>query len=328
MKKILAIYPNSQLDTMSNLITDGFDHTENLTVYKFDYSIANYTEEQVIEISKEVDYIFVFWCKRQFKYADKDYTFKMLDIINRSDIVVYIDGSEYNATGHRTSTQTDENLKQHPMLNKGEPWIDEEMYKRCNWYFKRETYQEDLDRKKIYPLLVSSKSSYFQSEDINLKEKSYDMFCSFGHLSTGLRAETEAICKKLKREGYKNIIGNRFSYSDYMHYITNSYIGVSAWGAGNSCQRMWEIMSNKTCCFVQKKQIIFPNIFKDGISYVEYSTPEEFEEKARYYLNNKQKCIEIGLKGYEHIKNYHTGQKRVEYIINILKGADWKTALK
>ena len=154
------------------------------------------------------------------------------------------------------------------------------------------------------------------------------MFCSFGHLSTGLRAETEAICKKLKREGYKNIIGNRFSYSDYMHYITNSYIGVSAWGAGNSCQRMWEIMSNKTCCFVQKKQIIFPNIFKDGISYVEYSTPEEFEEKARYYLNNKQKCIEIGLKGYEHIKNYHTGQKRVEYIINILKGADWKTALK
>ena len=70
------------------------------------------------------------------------------------------------------------------------------------------------------------------------------------------------------------------------------------------------------------------NKFKDGISYVEYSTPEEFEEKARYYLNNKQKCIEIGLKGYEHIKNYHTGQKRVEYIINILKGADWKTALK
>ena len=113
-----------------------------------------------------------------------------------------------------------------------------------------------------------------------------------------------------------------------MHYITNSYIGVSAWGAGNSCRRMWEIMSNKTCCFVQKKQIIFPNIFKDGVSYVEYSTPEEFEEKARYYLNNKQKCIEIGLKGYEHIKNYHTGQKRVEYIINILKGADWKTALK
>jgi len=328
MTKILAIYPNAQLDTMADLITDGFNHTEDIKIYKFDYSIANYTEEQIIKIAKNVDYIFVFWCKRQYKYAAKDYTFKMLDIINRPDIVVYIDGSEYNATGHRTAIQTEKSLKQYPMLNKGEPWLDGEMYKRCKWYFKREVYKEDLVDKKIIPLLVSSKSSYFQSNDITLNTKKYDMFCSFGHLGTGLRAESEFICNKLKKEGYNNIIGNRFSYKDYMHYISNSYIGVSAWGAGNSCRRMWEIMSNKTCCFVQKKQIEFPNPFKDGVSYVEYSTPEEFEEKARYYLNNKQKCIEIGLKGYEHIKNYHTGKKRVEYILNILNGKKWKTALK
>ena len=78
---------------------------------------------------------------------------------------------------------------------------------------------------------------------------------------------------------------------------------------------------------MQKKQIEFPNIFKDGVSYVEYSTPKEFEEKIRYYLNNKEKCIEIGQKGYEHIKKYHTSSKRIEYIFKVIEGNNWETAL-
>ena len=212
-------------------------------------------------------------------------------------------------------------------MNKTEPWIDESFYKRCGWYFKRETYEVDLEKEKIYPLLVGAHSKYLQNEEQELSQKQYDMFCSFGHTGTGLRAETQDICIKLKNEGYENIIGSGFPYDQYLKYIIQSHIGVSAWGAGNSCRRMWEIMSNKTCCFVQKKQIVFPNVFEDGVSYVEYSTPEEFEEKARYYLSNKQKCIDIGLKGYEHIKKYHTGYRRVEYIFNILNGADWQTSL-
>ncbi len=328
MKQILAIYPNKELDTMANLISDGFTHTPDINVIKYDYSSQNYTIQEIVDISKTVDYIFVFWCKRQYLYASRDFTFNLLDKINRPNIVIYIDGSEYNSTGTPTKHQKIESLKQNPLLCKGEPWIDEKMYKRCKWYFKRETYKEDLLREKIIPLLVSSKSSYFQSENINLEEKTYDIFCSFGHLWTGLRSESQNICQKLKEEGYNNVIGGNFSYPKYMDYIINSYIGISAWGAGNSCKRMWEIMSNKTCCFVQKKQIEFPNKFEDGISYVEYSTPQEFEEKARYYLNNKKKCIEVGQKGYEHIKNFHTGTKRVEYMFKIIEGSNWETALK
>ena len=327
MKKILAIYPNKELDTMANLISDGFNYTPDINVIKYDYASKNYTVEEVVDIAKTVDYIFIFWCKRQYLYASNNFTFDLLDKINRPNVVVYIDGSEYNSTGHPTSNQTSDNLKSNPLLCKAEPWIDEKMYRRCKWYFKRETYKEDLARKKIIPLLVSSKNSYFQSEDINLQEKTYDMFCSFNHTFTGLRLETQNICQKLLNEGYNNVIGGNFSYAQYMNYIINSYIGVSAWGAGNNCRRMWEIMSNKTCCFVQKKQIEFPNKFEDGISYVEYSTPQEFEEKARYYLNNKEKCIEIGQKGYEHIKNFHTGAKRVEYLLKIIEGSNWKTTL-
>ena len=69
-------------------------------------------------------------------------------------------------------------------------------------------------------------------------------------------------------------------------------------------------------------------MFEDGISYVEYSSPQEFEEKAKYYLNNKEKCIEIGLNGYEHLKKYHTSTKRIEYIFKIIEGNNWKIGLK
>ena len=327
MKKILAIYPNGEKDTLAGLITDGLNNTKEIEIFKYDYSLKNYTEEEIISLSKKVDYIFVFWCKRQYTYNPQGFTFNLLDKINRPKIVAYIDGSEYNSTGTPTAKQTSENLKKYPLLCKGDPWIDEEMYKRCNWYFKRETYKEDLARAKIYPLLVSSKSSYFKNEESNLISKKYDMFCSFNHTTTGLRQESQEIVQKLKNGGYNNIIGLNFQYTKYMDYIINSYIGVSAWGAGNSCRRMWEIMSNKTCCFVQKKQIEFPNMFEDGISYVEYSSPQEFEEKAKYYLNNKEKCIEIGLNGYEHLKKYHTSTKRVEYMFKIMEGGNWETAL-
>lgn len=324
--KIIAIYPNGIKDTIARLISDGITHTDNINLIKFDYSNLEYNENQILEHSQNADYIFVFWCKYQYNYVDKTYTHKLLDKINRPDIVCYIDGSEYNCTGHPNPANIGVLAKKDTSLLKGDPWIDEEMYKRCNWYFKRETYKEDLRRTKISPLLVGAESSYFKCKELKDIKKEYDVFCSFGHVSTGLRKEVQEICKKHQPK-FNIIIRSNLSYDEYMDNIIKSHIGISAWGAGNSCRRMWEMMSNKTCCFVQKKEILFPNKFLDGVSYVEYSTPEEFENKLIYYLNNKDECIEIGKRGYEHIKKYHTGSKRLEYMLNIMKGKNWEKAL-
>jgi len=325
--KIIGIFPNGTKDTMARLISDGFDNKPNINLVKYDYSNKSYSEEEILEHSKDCDYIFVFWCKYQYDFVDRDYTHNLLDKINRPEVVVYVDGSEYNCTGFPNPRNQAELSKKDPSLCKGEPWVDEKMYERCRWYFKRETYEEDLVRDKIVPLLVGGESSYFQAEDSSLTEKEYDIFCSFGHTWTGLRGEVQELCQKLKSEGFNTIIGSGFPYNIYIYNIIQSYISVSSWGAGNSCRRMWEIMSNKTCCFVQKKQILFPNIFEDGVSYVEYSTPEEFEEKARYYLKNKDKCIEIGRNGHLHMKKYHTGERRLEYMFNVMSGKDWRNAL-
>ena len=81
---------------------------------------------------------------------------------------------------------------------------------------------------------------------------------------------------------------------------------------------MWEILSNKTCCFIQKPFIIYPDKFVDGESCVYYETIDEFKEKLDHYLQNKDECIRIGNNGYEHVLKYHTPTKRVNYMLEIM----------
>ena len=68
----------------------------------------------------------------------------------------------------------------------------------------------------------------------------------------------------------------------------------------------------------QQYNIEFPNDFVDGESIVKYKTIEEFEMKIRKYLNNKNKKQKISENGYQHLLKYHTAQKRVEYILEVI----------
>ena len=68
----------------------------------------------------------------------------------------------------------------------------------------------------------------------------------------------------------------------------------------------------------QKYQIEFPNDFTDGENIVHYETIEEFEKKIRKYLDDKNEVQRISENGYQHLLNYHTSQKRVEYILDII----------
>ena len=62
---------------------------------------------------------------------------------------------------------------------------------------------------------------------------------------------------KLEDDLARVLINEKFDFNTYLKMIRSSWIGVSAWGAGNCCMRMWEISANKTCCFIQKPFIIF-----------------------------------------------------------------------
>ena len=326
--KVIVITPNRKFDAVAPVIIEGlYDIGCDVIATDYGNSVKKvYSDEDVILHSRDADYIFVIWGKVRGNRPPKYY---LLEKINRPEITAYIDGSEWTCTGY---CETDEIVAAPwlggKMINrqifdskfntkkcKGSPWINQKMFDYCKWYFKRECYLED-QHDGIIPFNVGCLKKYFGNFEV---DKDIDILFSFGHLMTGLRYETFQICKKLKDEGYNVVFAEGLEYNEYLKAISRSYIGISAWGAGNSCMRMWETVANKTCCFVQKTEIEFPNSLKDGIHCVEYSSPDEFEKKIRFYLKRKDLCVKIGKKGFDHALKYHVGKPKVEYMLSYMK---------
>lgn len=313
--KIIVIPPNQKLDYLAETVIEGL-YKHNITIFSSDSGngIRNedvYSDDTIISLSKTCDFIFVIWGKKTSQFPGPKYY--LLDKIKDKSKTIYIDGSEWTYTGYPYKNQV-QLAKNNYILRRGSEWINEDMYKYCNWYFKRECYNEDKDRG-IIPLLFGATKRSFGNYEL-LEDKTIDIFCSFGQLNDGLRKETVDVCNKLKNEGYNVITDSGYDYEEYKKLITSSYITIDAWGGGDCCIRLWEIFANKSCAFSQKYNINFPDKFTDGDSFVEFTTNVELEDKLRYYLNRKDECIRIGNNGYNHLLKYHTPKKRVKYILN------------
>tara|TARA_R110000823_G_scaffold268948_2_gene388755 strand:- start:1957 stop:2904 length:948 start_codon:yes stop_codon:yes gene_type:complete len=310
--KIAAITPYEKLDYLAETIIEGI--YKNGIELKCSCPGNGVRSEDVLpigefyEYAKDADYIFAIWGKKRGTYPGIDYD--VVKRVNRPESTVYIDGSEWTFSGQPEVGQVAE-AKYDSSRRRGTQWVNTDMLEYCKWYFKRECYPEDA-KLGIIPLLFGAVERYYNDVP---QEKTIDLFCAYGQINDGLRRETEQLCNQLKDEGFKVVTGGGYDFNTYKNILSQSYIAVDAWGGGDCCARLWEIFANKTCAFTQKYNILFPNKFIDGTSYVEYSTIQEFETKIRYYLNNKSECHDIGLKGYEHLTNYHTSEQRVKYIL-------------
>ena len=344
--KIAVIPPHKKHDAVASVIVEG------LYDLKIEFAASDSgngikeenvkSDSEFIEYAKNADFIFVLWGKGPDPTWSRSSHLKhpkyhLLDSIKRPDVTVYIDGSEWTATGHpekydmiKTDFSSGREIpaqvadsKLDTSRCKGKPWINEEMRKKCQWYFKRECYPEDTQLG-IIPLNVGCSKKFFGDHEKWYKEKPIDIFCSFGQKYTGLRYEVEEVCKRLKEEGYnvKIISGQKIPHDEYLNTISMSKISVSAWGAGNSCMRMWESMANASCCFAQRTEILFPNKPEDGFHYVEYSTIEEFEKKIRSYIDNEYLCREIGKRGQHFVSNVHIGAARLLYILQVINAGE------
>jgi len=314
--KIVVIPPRDKLDYLAETIIEGL-YKNGADIYSSDAGNGIragdvYSDRQIVEHSKDCDYIFVIWGKVKNQFPGPKYY--LVNEINRKEKTVYIDGSEWTYTGRPEKGQLVESRTGDFTRRRGNAWINESMYIKSKWYFKRECYEQDLDRG-IIPLLFGSVDRNFYNKSV---EKKYDIFCSYGHLNEGLRRETLNLCRKLKDEGYNVIVEGGFSYEEFKKKLKSSWIGIDAWGGGDCCARLWEILANNTMVMTQQYNIKFPNDFTDGENIVKYKTIEEFESKIRRYLNDKNEMERISENGYKHLLKYHTAQKRVEYILDII----------
>ena len=274
---------------------------------------------EIIEHSKDADLIFALGSRyNSASYSNCGNKFFLLDEINRPEKTIFIDGSEWTASGWKNSYQ-EKCIKEGVKKNfyRGEPWIDNFMRDRARWYFKRETYLQDYQQYGIIPLPYPNRIE--DNKKLNTKKtRKYDLLVSFGQIQTGLRSEivkaSELISKKFK-------VFNSFTdNNNFFSNIVNSYAVVDAWGAGNCNVRSQMVQINSIALIRQKWEILCPYPYIDGENIIEYANIQEYKEKCDYYLSNKELLIEIGNKGFEHSMNFHISEKRLEYIFAVIDG--------
>jgi|TARA_R110000744_G_scaffold342881_3_gene448084 hypothetical protein len=301
----VELIPSSPLSTIRNSYKVGSDDIPN---------IREYSDDEIIEHSKSADYIFVFWSKFGSPY-DKTPGGRMylVDKINEPDKTVFIDGSEWSYTGHKVPSQL---RKDKWNCTKGMPWIWQEMRDKVKWYFKRETFTDDIIEHNIIPCPYP-----FRIEDTqSILDKDISLFTVFGHTTTGLRYEVEQASKDISHD-LPVITGQQPGGREhYLNLLCRSYLVADAWGGGDCTVRRCEAHMNSTALIMQRWNTIEPYEFTDGENIILYDSTDEFVEKVNFYLKDLDKLVEIGVNGYKHSLKYHTTEKRVQYIFDILEG--------
>lgn len=82
--------------------------------------------------------------------------------------------------------------------------------------------------------------------------------------------------------------------------------------------RVFEIMGSGGF-LLSNFQEDFLDYFIPGEDFDYYSSYEDLMEKAEYYLSHEKERQEIARNGYEKVKQYHSFQKRLDIILNVLE---------
>lgn len=245
-------------------------------------------------------------------------------LATRSMPVAYVDASEWTCTGWETLGQV-EASRLDPRARRGEPWIDEEMLALVGpqRYLKRETCPEDLARG-VVPLPYGLVRRHDRSSRlVPYALRDVDVFCSFGQLATGLRLETDLLCRDLARErpDLKVIVDGSLSPERYAELLGRSRIAIDAWGGGDHCVRFWETVGTGVCCLQQRHRVLTPDDFEDGRDVVRWDTVEELRARLLELVEpgvGRQRAARVGAAGLAHALAYHTARRRAERLLQAL----------
>jgi hypothetical protein len=258
----------------------------------------NIRNNEILEVGIMVDLIIVIDYQNKSNLETNSIISNEIDIvlnyIKRPEITIFLDYEE-QLWGDKKFTYT-------------------LMYNFCKLYFKRECYPSNEFN--YIPLQISSvhdNKIFYENP-----EKKNDILCSFGKYNTftGLRRQCYNVCQRIKNEGkYKVIIDVEQERDHYFNNVRSSYITLDSKGAGYNNTRFLEIIANKSLCFRQKYYILYPNDFTDDM-IVEYDSEDELYKKLIFYLENKNKIIDMIKNSFKHFLKYHTYDKLVEHILS------------
>ena len=107
--KIIAITPKLFDYIVSTIIEGLYQNNINVIASESANNVRKvYSKKEILQHSKDADYIFVFRGKVKGNIPPKYF---LIDKIQRPDITAFIDGSEWNFSGYPGKKQREESLK-------------------------------------------------------------------------------------------------------------------------------------------------------------------------------------------------------------------------
>ncbi len=308
--KIIAITPNKKRDYTTELIIEGFSRlgVEIIATDLGNGITKSFSDQEILSID-DADFVVTFFGKVRDNNPPKNY---LIDQLKDKFKIAYVDGSEWTYTGYQNKNQMLDSLT-NPSLRRGEPWINEEMFFKCDAYFKRECYSQDLQRG-IIPLPFGLMDRHL----LNDSAKDIDVMCVFGQHMTGLRKEVTEYCLKINSQ-YNVVVAKDLNPEIYKQVLSRSRIVIDAWGGGDNCDRFWEAIGAGACCLYQKYNVVIENEFNHLQHAVSYDTIDSFITNLHLLLQSKDLTNMIGKSGKTHGLNYHTSTLRAKRIIEKMK---------
>jgi hypothetical protein len=211
--------------------------------------------------------------------------------------VIYVDGSDYLNFEKQLDYPINLVFKREILLNHTINLVFPLPFAAENRYFKNYNLEKNIIS------FVSTMSNYFRrsAKMAILNNFTDNIFVG----TTGERS-------------YNGISGIPSSTPIYNKLIAESIASINIPGKGWDCARYWEIISNKTCLITQRLSIQIPNNFIENVHYLGFSTIEELIEKISYIRSNPNLGLEMGIRAYNHLVDFHTTKKRAEYFLNII----------
>lgn len=309
--KIACVTPDSKRDYLCELVLEGLHQLGHQLVISDPgngFTMRAMLDDEFVTTANECDVILIFFGKQRNNSAPRRY---LLDKIKLpKSRIAYIDGSEWSCTGWEKGDQAMASLID-SARRRGEPWIDEEMYQRCGWYFKRETYPQDIQRG-IIPLPFAMCQRHL-TEHKPFNNRDIDVFCSFGHVKTGKRREVIELVKSLHNK-YNVVVKAGMPTDVYVDHLLRSKIVIDSWGGGDTNDRMWEAIGSGALVLYQRHNVIMPNPLKDWIHAVSYANITELSTAITKLLNECN-IAEIANNGLIHALTYHKAIHRAEEIL-------------
>ena len=191
--------------------------------------------------------------------------------------------------------------------------------RKINFIFKREYLIDTEYDDNIFPLPMCFNYDRMPKMDYNLK---YDV--SFWAVeSHQIRKdaldllENKFDCKKNGTERNQKFSKYKRKGDEYLRELGRCKIVLNFRGGGWDTMRYWETPAIGRFMISQKPGIVIPNNYRDKKEVIFCKDDlSDLEELCEYYLKNESKREKIAKNAIEYSKQYHTDEKRIDYIFS------------